>query len=267
MKISFMTHVCAEWPLARVIDAAVRYGYHGIEFRSDAGNRHGVEVTAAAAERRAIRTQLEHAGIEPCCIATSLLVHQEKVLQEAPARIQLAADIGAPGIRVFCGALPAGMTTEQAIACSGRHLAQLAPLAAKAGVELWLENHDTLCKAAEATAAIRLANHPAVGLNFDLLHAFRMGEPLEQSLACARGLVRHTHFHDALTAPGVLQILPFGKGHTPLDAMLRGLVAIGFDGYLSGEFFPGNFDPDPERSIAIYRDDIKGLLARHGLAG
>ena len=262
-----MTHVCAEWPLDRVLDAAVRYGYHGVEFRIDAKNLHGVEVTATAAERRAIRAQLERTGIEPCCVATSLYAYQEQVLNDAPARIQLAADIGCPGIRIFCGMpLPEGMTTVQAIARCGRHLAQLAPLAEKAGVGLWLETHDTLCKAADAMAAIRLAGHPAVALNFDMLHSFRMGEPLETSLACASGFVRHTHFHDAVTGPGVLDIVPFGRGNTPLDAMLKGLVTIGYDGYVSGEFFPGNFDPDPERSIEIFRDDIVGLMARNHVA-
>lgn len=264
MKISFMTHVCGEWPLSRVIDAALKYGYHGIEFRIDARNQHGVEVSATAAERRAIRTQLERAGIEPCCVATSLFAHQEQVLRDAPARIQLASDIGCPGIRMFCGApLPAGMTTAEAIERCGRNLAQLAPLAEQAGVGLWLETHDTLCKAADAVAAIRLAAHPSVALNFDMLHAFRMGEPLETSLACARGLVRHTHFHDAVTGPGVLDIVPFGCGNTPLDAMLKGLDDLGYDGYVSGEFFAGNYGPDPERAIEAFRDDIVTLMARN----
>lgn len=265
MKISFMTHACPEWGIGQVVDAAVRYGYQGVEFRTDTGNKHGVQVTSGNDERAAIRRTMEKAGIAACSIATGLFCHKEQFVADAPAYLQLAADIGCPGLRVFCGPIPEGMTTAQAIELCGRHLRQVAPLAQKAGVGLWLETHDTFCKTADAVAAIRLADHPSVGLTYDMLHPLRMGESLETTFGLIHGLVRHTHFHDVVLGKEPLKLVRFGQGSTPMDAIIQGLVKLGYDGYLSGEWFVNDLAPSSEKSIEMFRDDIMSLCRRNGV--
>lgn len=262
MKVSFLTHVCLEWELDQVIESAARNRYHGIEWRIDCGNRHGLEVTASAAQRAEARRRIAAAGLETACVSTSLHCSQPEFLSDAPERIRLAADLGSPGLRVFCGGqVGAGKTTADLVAQAGANLARLAPVAAAAGVGLWLETHDTCCTARDTVAAVRLAGHPAVGVNWDILHPIRRGEALVTTLELLKGLVRHTHWHDSAWDGDQLSIVRFGQGNLPLARILAGLRALGYEGYIGGEFFPGNLAPTAEESIAVFRREVAELTA------
>lgn len=264
MKLSFMTFACEKWPLQEVIAAAVRHGYHGIEFRTDAQHAHGIEVTATPAARREAKARLADAGIDPCCLATSLQFATEKSLEEAPARIDLARDLGCTGLRVFCGPLPQGVTGKAAHELVAGRLRTAAERAEKAGVELWLETHDSFSKAADVAATVLLAGHACVGINYDNMHPYRMGETLDQTLKALGDLVRHTHFHDAVGKPEVVVIKPLNQGDLPMEAMFKALGSKGFDGYLSGEWFGTSYGPDPDSSLAAYAYDMRRLAERHG---
>src|SRR5690606_11843300 len=101
MKISFMTFACPEYDIKQVLAAATEFGYHGVEFRTDANHSHGVELSAINGERKSIRAALDSEAIEACCLATSLQFATERVMDEVQPRIDLAHDIGCPALRVF----------------------------------------------------------------------------------------------------------------------------------------------------------------------
>jgi sugar phosphate isomerase/epimerase len=264
MKISFMTFACPDWPLARVVDAAIRHDYRGIEFRCDANHAHGVEVWTAPEERREVQSALSGGGLEFCFLATSLQFIAERVVEEAPPRIQLAADLGCPGVRVFCGPLPEGMDMAEAVPRVGEQLRYVADMAEQAGVQLWLETHDSMARGADAAAAVRAAGHKSVGINYDNMHPYRLGESLETTVEALRGLVRHAHLHDALNRPEVVVIKPIGQGELPMEQMLSALQTMGYDGYLSGEWFNEQYGPTPEESLAAYIRDMRALVERVG---
>lgn len=265
MKISFMTFAAPNWTLKQVIDAAVRHGYQGIEFRTDATHKHGVEVAATSRERRDIRQEMEDHGLAIPCLATSLQFATDRVADEAPARVELAHDLGAKALRVFCGPRPEGISHAELIERVGKQLRAVAQDAASAGVELWLETHDTFCKATDAVAAVRVADHPSVAINYDNMHPYRAGEPLEKTIAEISGLVRHTHFHDGSATPDKVVVNPVGKGSLPMDAMFAALVNMGYTGYLSGEWFGEMYGPDPDTSLERFRNDMVTLANRHGV--
>lgn len=265
MKLSFMTFACPDWNLDQVAAAADRLGYDGVELRCDAGHLHGVEVTASSAERREARLKLQKANIEPCCLATSLQFATDRVLEDAPARINLAADIGCPALRVFCGPPPEGMSTAQVIERVARQLHTVAELAHSSGVQLWLETHDTFSRAHDAGAAVRKAGHKGVGINYDNMHPYRMGEDLETTIAALSTLVRHAHLHDAVNSPDKVIIRRLGQGDMPMNSMFQALLKMGFDGYLSGEWFHNHYGQTPDESLEAYHEDMTNLALRHGV--
>lgn len=265
MRISFSTFACPQWSLRQVAEAADRQGYRTIEFRCDAQHAHGVEVFASAEERRKAYGLLQGFGIEVCCLATSLQFVVPEVLDEAQARIRLAGDIGAPGLRVFCGPPLAGMTLAEATALVGEHLHYAADMAEAAGVQLWLQTHDTLSRVVDAAAAVHRADHRLVGLCYDPLHSYRAGEPLEESLAALPGLVRHVHFHDGMNRPDKVAIKPLGEGELPISAIFEGLIHVGFNGCLTGEWFGSQYGPDPEEALARYQREMQALAQGHGV--
>jgi len=268
MKISFMTFACPQWAAPDVIAAAVRHGYHGIEFRTDADHSHGVEIDASKEQRAEVREQLRDSDIEPCCLATSLQFVNDAAVEDSKARVELAADLGCPGLRVFCGKVPDGeqMQMPAIIEKVAANLRAAAEFAQQHQVELWLETHDTFCKAEPAVAAIRAADHPSVGLNWDNMHPHRMGEPLEKTRELISGLIRHTHFHDAIREPDVVEIKPVGEGGMPMDEMINVLVDETYTGYLSGEWFGEQYGSDPDESLARYHNDMANLAKQAGAA-
>ncbi len=265
MKISFMTFACPEWSLDEVIAAAGRHGYHGIEFRCDGKHAHGVEVFTGESERRAIRKKLEKADVEICCLATSLQFAREVVHDEAPARIKLAADLGCPALRVFCGPPPIDGERDTMIRTVAENLREIANLAEQSHVQLWLETHDRMSKGVDAAAAVRMANHPNIGINYDNMHPYRQGESLETTVEAIDGLVRHTHFHDAINAPDKVIVTPFGQGQMPLDEMFTALLKMSYDGYISGEWFGDMYGAKPDDALAQFHQDVTGLAERMGV--
>ncbi len=144
MKVSFMTFACPTWTFDEVLACAVELGYDGFEPRMDSKHAHGLEVALDAAGRRAARAKAAEAGIELCCLATSLQFNKvaaearAALLEAAKARIELAADLGMGGLRVFAGPPPEGVALADALVACGENLAQAGEFAAAAGVELWL---------------------------------------------------------------------------------------------------------------------------------
>jgi len=265
MKLSFMTFACPTWSAREVVNAAIQHGYHGIEFRCDADHDHGVEINTSKSVRKSIVKTMHDNGIAACCLATSLQCINEKSVEEARARIDLAFDMHAPALRVFCGALPDGVHRADAVHRVANHLREIAHLAAPARVELWLETHDTFCKGVDAAAAVREANHPGIGVNYDNMHPFRKGETVEETFAVLNGLIRHTHFHDAMNSAEQVLIKPLGQGELPMDEMFEQLTKSGYTGYLSGEWFNDMYGADPNEALAQYYQDMTSLAERHGV--
>lgn len=263
MKLGFTTFACPQWDFEEIIAAARRHRYHGVEFRTDAGHQHGIVVTTKPSVRLEIRQRLVESGIEACCLATSLRLLDDEFLNQLPAYTELAADTGCPGVRVLGGRITEDMTVAHVIEKASWPLREAADIAAEAGVELWLETSDLFTKAADAAAVVRAANHAAVGICYNNIHPYRHGESLRKTTAALKGLVRHTHFHDAVNSPDQVIITPAGRGEMPIHEMFQALTQMEFDGYLSGEWFHDQYGNNPDDSLEAYHRDMTSLAQRH----
>jgi sugar phosphate isomerase/epimerase len=262
MKISFMTFACPTFSFDQVLSLAVKHGYDGIEFRCDSDHRHGVMVEATAKQRAEYRRRLDDAGVEACCLATSLQFIDGNAVREAPARIALAADLGCPALRVFCGPLPQGLSVENAIPRVARNLRRICEQALTAGVRLWLETHDSLSLGCNAGRVVRLVNHPAVAINWDNMHPYRNGEAVKATWDAIGPFVQHAHFHDALNEKSRVVITPFGQGELPVQSMYNLLRFSGYAGYLSGEWFEHQMGPDADASLLVFKSGLTLLEER-----
>lgn len=274
MKIAFMTFACPTWSANDVIAAAERHGYDGIEWRIDAEHAHGVEVRMDAAQRAALRRRLADAGLATCCIASSLRFNlagadeRRAAIDAAPAIVELAADLGAPGVRVFGGPCPEGRTLSDGVGWAAESLAELAPVAAAHGVQLWLETHDDFAAGRTVGDVLARVNDPAVRANWDVMHPYRgAGESVADTRAALHGRLAHTHFHDCTaTGTGGEGICPFGRGYLPLVEMLHALREEGFEGYLSGEWFGQDLGATPDEALATYIYGCREALRAAGVA-
>lgn len=265
MKLSFMTFMTPEWTLAEVLSGARRHGYDGVELRVTADHRHGVEPDSTPAARKGARQQFADAGVELACIATSCTfaasdpARRQANVESLKRHVELAVDMGAPGIRVFGGVRPEGMSMEDAIAVVAEDLAKGCGPACDAGVGVWIETHDHFSRAQHAAAVVERAGCPCLAVNWDIMHPFRAGESNAESWSYLREgkLVRHAHLHDGTVGPQP-KLLPIGEGCIPHHEPLRLLRDAGYRGYLSAEYWQQL--GGPEESLARFIASVRRIL-------
>ncbi|HID07028.1 MAG TPA: sugar phosphate isomerase/epimerase, partial [Armatimonadetes bacterium] len=168
IKLSFMTWVCPDWDVQQIVGAAKQYRYHGIEFRTEANQRHGIEPEADATFIRDVRQMFADNGLEISAIATSCrfssadATERGHMVERAKQHIDLAAQIGSANVRVFGGAIPKGVSMDDAKRYIADCLRQLGEYAQPLGVYVLLETHDAFSRSKDALETVRIADHQHV---------------------------------------------------------------------------------------------------------
>ena len=218
MNYAFMSFSCPQATFAEMLALAAQYGYDGIEPRAAGGHKHAVELEASAEQRAAFRAQAADAGIDICCLAAGNRfadpADRDAQVAESLQYIDLAADIGAPTLRVFGGRIPDGIGRESAISSVTDALTRLADRADARGVVVCLETHDDWCSPANVAAVMERVDHSAIGVNWDAAHPLRQeGWTLADSYDTLRRWIHHVHMHDVFTASGTARtIRPSARG-------------------------------------------------------
>lgn len=245
MKYSFMSFSCPQLSLDEMLSLAKRIGYDGIEPRIVSGHKHGIELDADAAMRRESRRKAADSGIALCCVATSCRyadpASTQQNVDETLRCIDLAADVGAPRIRVFGGRIGGGIDREEAIEVVAKSLLSVADHASERGVTVCMETHDDWRDPKHVAEVMNRVNHPSICVNWDVMHPVRGGfATMDQAFETLKPWIRHLHVHDA--SKGTDKLVPIGEGAYDHRRVIELLPSISYDGYISGEWI--NWD-DP----------------------
>jgi len=241
MKYSFMSFSCPELSLDEMLSLAKRSGYDGIEPRIDSGHKHRVEVDTNAAARREIERKAADSGIAIGCVATSCQYAdadasnaQEKA-DYTRRCIALAADVGAPRLRVFGGQIPEGVGRGKAIEVLSESLGAVADCADERGGIVCMETHDEWCAPKHVAEVMKRVDHPAIGVNWDIMHPIRRGSAtMDGAFETLEPWIRHLHVHDGSRDTG--KLVPIGEGFIDHRRAIELLLTLPYDGYLSGEW-------------------------------
>jgi sugar phosphate isomerase/epimerase len=253
VKLSFMTWVCPDWDLNQILTGAIRYGYDGVEPRVEVGQKHGIDLQATKKQRKEIKTQFADCGVDMSCLATSRTYssmpkgEREQSVELTLKYIDLAAELGCPCLRVFGGQIPADVPREEAEQYVAECLRQCGEYAAQRKVFVCLETHDDFSSSAAAARTVTLANHPNVGIVWDVMHPFRMGDTIAEAFERVKPFVHHCHVHDGVRpaeGAGGWELALMGEGDIPHDEAVRLLATVNFPGHLSGEWI--SFRPAEE---------------------
>ena len=256
---AFMTFSTPELSWQQVLDVARKLGYAGVEPRTEAKHDHGIEPDSSAATRQAARQTAADAGIAIACIATSCK-YADPVTTAAMAdntrrHVDLAADLGCPRLRIFGGALGEGLSRQDAIAHVADALRPLGEYAAARDVTLCLETHDAWTDPADVVALMQRVDHPAVAVNWDIMHPVRAsGYTMADSYIALAPWIQHVHVHDGANVDGKLELRSIGHGIIDHTVALDCLQRHGYTGYISGEWI--NWQPWEEhlpRELALLR--------------
>ena len=238
MNYSFMTFSCPDLSLNQLLETARRYGYDGIEPRIFSRHKHGIEIDMPPGRRAEIKKQAAESGIVFSCIATSCVyANPETSVLNVTGTLQcidLAADVGAPAIRVFGGRLGKDLSRADAIKLVAESLHAIADHARERNVTVCMETHDDWCDPLHVAAVMQQINHPAIAVNWDIMHPVRMKlATMEKAFEILKPWIRHLHVHDGL-ANG--NLVPIGRGIIDHKLAIDLLLSINYSGFLSGEW-------------------------------
>ncbi|MGP3913254.1 sugar phosphate isomerase/epimerase family protein [Nonomuraea sp. 10N515B] len=216
--------------LDRAIEIATGSGCQGLELRLHPDT--GVHAGLDSAERRSVRERVERAGLEISALAGYVGICEpgpdEPVLEALLADLRLAADLGAPGVRVF----PRGDDP----AVGARRLKAVSGTAAALGRRVLVETHDSMATCAAVAGLLAEAACPeTTGAIWDLLHPWRHGESPADSLAALGPYLSYVQVKDAVSAQDTTPV-PMGAGSVPLEEAGALLREAGYDGWVSLEW-------------------------------
>jgi fatty-acyl-CoA synthase len=196
-----MSSVCPGQTLGQLIATATHYGYAGLEFRTEWGHAHGIELDAGEADLSAARRALADAGIAAGCVATSVRFNAAELEAHLPQRellrryIELAGKIGAPYIRTFSDSLPEDdpLLRDRVLAQAAASYASVDDWAGQHGVTVLVETHTNM-KGEYAREILDRAAAENLGVLWHIGHHLQRGQSVDEAYGYIRGQVRHVHF-------------------------------------------------------------------------
>ena len=148
MKLGLVTYMIgAQWDVPTLIETCSALGYQGVELRTT--HAHGVELSLSAQERREVRARFADSDVTlwglgtTCCYHAADPAEVERNIAETKAWVQLAADVGARGVKVRPNGFQeeAGISKERTLEQIGLAYRQCGAYAQDHGIELWMEVH------------------------------------------------------------------------------------------------------------------------------
>ncbi len=249
MKLGYMTFVCPEWKIERVVEFAKEAGYDGVEIRVDAGHQHEISSESSAETRHYVKKLFSDQGIEIPAVATSVgtaspdpKIHQENI-DAGKLNLDLAAALGAGLVRIFAGGKRSGFDGEAADQIAAA-FDELGEHAKGSGVSPMLEcGHDIIKSATEAAEVIKRVTTE----NFAVL--WNHAEMDDQTHDVLESRLRHFHVHD--------DALDADSPH--MRNLAHRMVGLNFAGFVNLEIIKGHNLPEDVLKETATR--IKGYFA------
>ncbi|MBO3748120.1 sugar phosphate isomerase/epimerase [Streptosporangiaceae bacterium NEAU-GS5] len=214
--------------LGEAVEIARRFGCEGLELRLHPDT--GVHAGLSADARTAVRERVADGGLEISALAGYVRIARpgsdRQVAEALLADLALAADLGAPGVRVFPGG--------DDVAAAARRLHAVAGFCRDHGVKVLVETHDALATGAGVAWLLdAFGDRDVAGAIWDLLHPWRHGELPADTYNKLGAHLAYVQTKDAVSATDTTPV-PLWTGSVPLDTF--GELLRGFSGWVSLEW-------------------------------
>lgn len=255
-RLMFSTLGCPGWTLEQAANAAVTYGYGGLELRLLDGAL--IPATLDADQQQRIRDAMRQRNLRVIGLGASTRFtaaerqERERFEEELRQYIELAVALEVPFVRTFGGQVADGSTMAESIDRVADSLNRLAPAAEAADVTLLLETHDAFCKGRDVAAVLDQVPSSRVRAVWDVHHPYRMGESVEETWSCIGERTAHVHLKDARhQADGRFELALMGEGDVPNREIVELLETRGYTGCYSAEWEKAWHPSIPEPEIAL----------------
>jgi sugar phosphate isomerase/epimerase len=269
-KLAFTTLGCPDWSWEEILTFAAKNDYQGIEIR---GVKRELDlpkspVFATPAAIKLARQKAQDLNLNIVGLGSSATLHYidktklDIEIQNGKRFVDLAQALGAPYVRVYPNNLP----KEQDKVATMDHIAQglvlLADYARKANVKILLETHGDLLQSMDILYVMRKANHPNVGLIWDMFNMWSVTKEDPASMYKALWpYIYHVHLKDAVYKDGKYQYVWMGRGESPIWSAVDLLHKDGYNGYYSFEW-EKLWHPELDEPAPVMTDYVAQMRAR-----
>ena len=244
MKLGLVTYNMAkEWDIPTIIERCEATGFQGVELRTT--HAHNVEVNLSEAERRDVRKQFEDSAIELAGLGSAFEFHSpdndelQQNIEGTKAYSQLAADVGAPGVKVRPNGLPDGVPEQTTLEQIGDSLRECGEFAKNLGVQIRLEVHGRQTSHLPHIRTImEIADHENVSVCWNSNPGEVVDGSVKSNFDLVKDWIRLVHINE------------LHRREYPWRELFSLLKDSSYDGYCLAEI-PGS--PDPERVMNYYR--------------
>jgi sugar phosphate isomerase/epimerase len=259
LKLGFSSLGCPSYTVDQVVDAAVSFGYKGVSLRTVRGESLLTRLEEfSPAGIGATRSKFDAAGIKVLCVASGVRFtsadpkERAEQLETAGKYIAMARELGSPYVRIFGGPYPDGLAKAEVDKWIIEGFRASCDIAAREGVSVLLETHDSFSRGESAAALLRLVDRKNLFVVWDILHSLRFGESFEETWAYVGPMVRHVHLKDSSSyGPETFDLKLLGKGKVPVREAVALLLANDYKGYLEFEWEKGWHPDIPGPEIAF----------------
>jgi sugar phosphate isomerase/epimerase len=241
MKFAFSTVSSPKWDFETLVIRAKEYGYDGIEIRGsrDQGIQTASDIFLTDTSK--VRSMFSGAGLEICCIASSIAYSQnkhERALRAAQLRdyIDTAEAVGCAWVKIFDAEAKPGVSRSMLAAEMGDWLLPLGDYAAEAGVGILVENSLSFRTSKEMWMILDRINHPAIGCCWDIFNAALLGESPSTSVPVLNSKIQYAQVKDAKFGVLGAAYCKLGEGDVQVEKFIKKMRGIGFEGYVTLEW-------------------------------
>lgn len=264
MNLAFSSNAYMRFSVEETIRRIAALGYEGLELLADVP--HAWPAGLLEDRKQAIRDCLKEHGLEIANVNGFMMnavadprqpywhpswiepdPGYRAIRREHTKRaLRLAAELGAPSIQTEPGGpLAEGQSWDEAAGVFYDELMPCIEVAEEQEVYLLIEPEPGLLIETfeQYLEFVDRIDSPWVGLNFDIGHAFCVGQDPQDWIARMADHTKHYHIED-IAASRVHEHLIPGRGAIDLAATLREIGRSGYEGWVTVELYPYVEDPD-----------------------
>jgi sugar phosphate isomerase/epimerase len=249
LKLGIMTYnLGKDWDIDTLIKNCSETGWVHAELRTT--HKHGVEVTLSKQQRAEVKKRFKDSPLEAISLASAF---QYQYADQAEVRkniegtkefLQLAADVGAIGIRVFPNAFPEGVDREKTMEQIGKSLAEVGQYGHNLGVDVRVCVHGNGTNSVPVIKKIiDYSNSPYVYVNWNCDPTDVQGKGIVANFNSVKDRIRGVHLHE-LTSD------------YPYRTFLKLLRESGYEGYCNAEI---SESCEPIRLMQYYKSLFMAL--------
>ena len=225
-RLGIVTYnIAAQWDLPTILKVCKSVGLSPVELRTS--HKHGVEPGLSRDQRREVRRRFADAGVDIWGCGTTCEFHSpdpgevQKQIETCKRFVELAADLGARGVKVRPNGLPKGVPVEKTLAQISKALIPCGQAAADANVEIWVEVHGNGTSHPPYIKKIMdHCAHPQVGLTWNSNPTDIKNGSVSEYFKLLRPWIRSCHINE---------IYKDVTGAYPYRELFRLMRATGYD--------------------------------------